>query len=164
MDQNTVAKTPEIQAVIVARFQALKEKGFGPYGPEVRIRWWIVLFFTWLTRDRNRIHKFGRNAFFDWPIAPGLLELAFLPRLMPDWQEAFPVPGHGMMLEDMSIRFARPVKIGAAIRMRRCAEEIKVDRLGLRASFKLEITGVGETRPSVWGVMQVRFMQPKRNN
>lgn len=147
---------------VCRRFEEVRNQGWR-WGPAFLVTQELVNRFTHLTGDENPLHRPGPNSVFEGPIVPGLFLLAYIPSLIPDWNEIFEIPGFAFMVTAIErLKFSRPIEVSGYIQARWRAREIKENRLGITTTFEFVISREGDKHPALVALVEGRYCQKGR--
>lgn len=145
-------------------FASLRKQGeIGAWGPLVTVSQTEVDLFTRLTGDTNPIHQVG-GEIFPQPILPGLLILAFLPKLLHGGVASL-FPGYPVTLKRSTCDYVRAVPVGQHIKMRCRPDMLLGDRLSPLVTFEFEVVVVNAAneKPVASGTIELRILSRQRD-
>ncbi len=148
-------QTNSVNRNALMRFITMMKRGYQQYGPEFRIQQEEVDNFTERTGDPEPLHKAGGTPMSPVPIAPGLFEVAFLPRLLPQ-QLSRLIPGLVVLNKHISCEFTRLLYVGQSMQMRFRAAKLAIDELGFYFEFEFQIRAVETRKVIAYGIIQLR--------
>jgi len=143
---------PDIRFDDLEGLQEMISEDFCPWGPEVEVTQEMIQEFADITGDQQWIHvdvERAKQGPFGGPIAHGLLTIALMPKVKPQYD--FNIVGEGSRVNygAESFRFLATVPSGAKIYARSRFVGVRQHSGGTLVSQEMHIHVVGSERPSL---------------